>query len=95
MLFSLILTLIAILGGALATYLYDEDEPVAVRLCAGACIGFVALGLCGFIFASLMGMTPLALGLTATVVASPLILLAEPQRMAQVRRFLFHLVNSR
>ena len=85
MLFALILTLIAIMGGALSTYLYDEDAPVGVRLCAGACIGFVALGLFGFIFASLMGMTPLMLALTAAVLASPLILLAEPKRLARVR----------
>ena len=85
MLFALILTLIAILGGALATYLYDEDAPVVVRLCAGACVGFAVLGLCGFVFASLLGMTPLALVLTTATVASPLILLAEPKRMARAR----------
>jgi hypothetical protein len=85
MLFALILTLIAIVGGALATYLYEEDAPVAVRLCAGACIGLAALGLIGFIFACLMGMTPLALGLTALTVASPFILLAEPKRLSKVR----------
>lgn len=86
MLFALILALIAIMGGALATYFYDEGAPVVARLCAGACIGFAVLGLIGFVFASLMGLTPLALALTAAVVASPLILLVEPKRRAEVRR---------
>src|ERR1044072_979167 len=85
MLFALILTLIATIGGALATYLYDEDAPLPVRLCVGACLGLAALGLCGFIFASFLGMTPLMLFLTAAAAASPLLMLVEPKRMAQVR----------
>ena len=94
MLFAFVLALIAIIGGALATYFYDEGAPVVARLCAGACIGFAVLGLAGFAFASLMGLTPLALILAATVVASPLILLAEPQRRAEVRGDLSETAND-
>ncbi|MGB7925681.1 MAG: hypothetical protein WCF57_20750, partial [Pyrinomonadaceae bacterium] len=63
MLFALVLTLIAVMGGALATYLYDEGVPVVARLCAGACLGLTLLGLFGYVSASLVGMTPLALAL--------------------------------
>jgi hypothetical protein len=64
-------------GGALATYLYDEDASPGARLCAGACTGLAALGLAGFVFASFFGLGPLALALSATVVASPLLLLRK------------------
>jgi hypothetical protein len=84
MLFALILTLIATTGGALATYLYDEGAQVAARLCAGACVGLAALGLIGFVVASLVGMTPLALVLAAVAVASPLALLIWPKWRAEV-----------
>jgi hypothetical protein len=75
MLFPLALALIAIAGGGAVTYLFDEDAPVQARLCMGACIGFAALGLFGFILASFFGLTPVTLLLTAAAVASPLLLL--------------------
>jgi hypothetical protein len=84
MFFALILTLIAIMGGTLATYLYDEGVPVGARLCAGACTGLTALGLLGFVCASFLGMTPLALVLAAGAVASPLLLLLKPERRREV-----------
>ncbi|HEX8921715.1 MAG TPA: hypothetical protein VF766_09570, partial [Pyrinomonadaceae bacterium] len=84
MFFALALALVAIAGGAVVTYLIDEDAPLVARLCMGACLGFAALGLFGFILASLLGFTPFALILTAVVVASPLLLLAKPERRAEV-----------
>jgi hypothetical protein len=51
MLITLALILMATAGGALATYLYDEDATPAARLCAGACTGLAALGLAGFVLA--------------------------------------------
>src|SRR5688572_15164469 len=85
MIFALALSLIAITGGALATYLYDEDAPLASRLCSGACIGFAVLGLVGFIAASFLGLGPAALVLSAIVTGSPLALLINPRRRAEVR----------
>lgn len=85
MLIALLLALVAIAGGTLATYLYDEDAPAAARVCAGACTGFASLGLAGFLFASFVGLTPLALILSAAVVASPLLLLKDARRRARVR----------
>jgi hypothetical protein len=84
MFFALALALVAIVGGAVLTYLFDEDAPLASRLCMGACIGFAALGLFGFILASLFGFTSFALILTAVVAASPLVLMAKPKRRAEV-----------
>src|SRR5918999_3727262 len=84
MFFALALALIAVAGGALITYLFDEDAPAPARLCMGACIGFAALGLFGFILASLLGFTSSALILTAVLIASPLLLLIKPVRRAEV-----------
>lgn len=68
MLISLVLVLLATVSGTLASYLYDESAAFAARLCAGACIGIAALGLIGFVFASFLGLTPLAIFLTVLVI---------------------------
>ena len=86
MIIALALSLIAIAGGALVTYLYDEGAPLASRLCSGACIGFAALGLFGFITASFLGLGSAALILSAIAVASPFALLLNSARRAEVRR---------
>jgi hypothetical protein len=84
MFFALALALVAIAGGAVLTYLFDEDAPLVARLCMGACIGFAALGLFGFIIASFFGFTSFALILTAVTVASPLVLVANLKRRASL-----------
>jgi hypothetical protein len=94
MLFALALLLIAISGGALVTYLYDADAPGAVRLCAGACTGLAALGLFGFIFASVLGFNAPALILSTAAVASPLALLLQPKRRARVRADLSQMTHG-
>ena len=86
MLMALLLALTAIAGGVLATYLYDEDAPLWARLCMGASTGLAALGLAAFLFASLFGMTSIALLLAAGVVASPLLLLRDASARARVRK---------
>lgn len=85
MIFALALSLIATTGGAVATYLYDEDAPLASRLCSGACIGFAVLGLVGFIAASFVGLGPAALVFSAIVAGSPFALLINPRRRVEVR----------
>lgn len=81
MIISLALVLIVTASGTLATYLYDEDAAFATRLCTGACVGIAALGLLGFLFASFLGLTPLAILLTLLViVAVPLFFLRNPDR---------------
>jgi hypothetical protein len=83
--FALLLALAAIAGGTLLTYFYDREAPLLVRLAAGACTGFAALGLVGFLFASLLGLTPLALALSGASVAAPLALLSRQSWRARVR----------
>jgi hypothetical protein len=39
---SYLLVVIAIIGGTLITYLYDEEEGFLTRLCMGATIGLIA-----------------------------------------------------
>ena len=80
MIISLALLLLVTASGTLASYLYDERANFAARLCAGACIGIATLGLVGFVFASLLGLTPLAILLTLAVLALPLVSLRNPDR---------------
>jgi hypothetical protein len=84
---SLALVLLVTASGTLVSYVYDEDVNFAARVCAGACVGIAALGLVGFVFASFLGLTPLAILLTLIViVAIALLPLATPQRRAFVQQ---------
>src|SRR5713101_2283930 len=84
MIISLALSFIAIASGTLLTYTYDEDAPLASRLCSGACIGFGALGLIGFILASFFGLTIVTLALTGVVLSTPFILLINEKCRSKV-----------
>jgi len=84
MLISLALSLVAIASGTLLTYSWDEDAPLASRLCTGTCIGFALLGLIGFILALFIGLTTLTLIGTAVVLAVPVLLLRSSRLRAQV-----------
>jgi hypothetical protein len=84
---SLALVLIVTAAGTLASYLYDEDAAFTARLCAGACVGLAALGLIGFVFASFLGLTPLAILLTLlAIITLPVLSLRNPNRRAVVQR---------
>jgi hypothetical protein len=82
--FALLLALAAIAGATVLTYLYDRDAEIWSRLCAGVCLGFAALGLVGFVLASLLGMGPAALALAGVVCGSPLVLLSRGSWRGQV-----------
>src|SRR6266567_1710105 len=84
MILSLALALLAAVGGALATYAYDEGASLLTRLCSGACIGLAAFGLIGFILASFLGLTPLAITIAAVAVA-PTALLFKPTLRNQIQ----------
>jgi len=84
MIVSLALSFIAIASGALLTYTYDEEARLASRLCSGACVGFGAMGLIGFILALFLGLNIVTLALTAMVLATPLLLLKQEARRAEV-----------
>ena len=85
MILSLALALLAAVGGALATYAYDEGASLSTRLCSGACVGLAAFGLIGFILASFIGLTPLAIGIAAVVVTAPTALLLKPTHRGQIQ----------
>src|SRR2546421_159648 len=78
---SLLLSLIAIASGTLLTYTYDEGAPLASRLSSGACIGFAAMALIGFVCALLFGLNPYTIGFTAVLLLLPVLLLkSQPIR---------------
>src|SRR5213594_1021679 len=80
MIVAVALSIIATVSGALLTYTYDEDAPLASRLCSGACIGFALMGLVGFIFASFLGLNEISIGLTELILATPFLLFMNEQR---------------
>jgi hypothetical protein len=84
MIISLVLSFIAITSGTLLTYTYDEDAPLASRLCSGACIGFALLGLIGFGLALLVGLANGTLLATAALLATPVLLLTRPTCRADI-----------
>ena len=86
MIISLALLVVVIASGTLATYAYDDVGNFPARLCTGACAGIAALALIGFIVASLLGLTPLAILLTLVVLAAPLVFLRSANRRLVVQR---------
>jgi hypothetical protein len=80
MIIPLVLALFVTASGTIASYLYDEGASIGARLCAGACTGLAALGLVGFVIASFLGLTPLAIALTLLVLAIPFVTLRDAAR---------------
>ncbi|HYO63422.1 MAG TPA: hypothetical protein VER08_07175 [Pyrinomonadaceae bacterium] len=83
--FAPLLALVAAAGGTLATYLYEREAPLAARVCAGVCTGWATLGLVGFVAASVVGLTPVALVAATAVSGAPLALLARRHVRERVR----------
>jgi hypothetical protein len=94
MLVSILLTLLVVASGTVITYLYDEDSPLAARLCAGSCLGLTVLGLVGFVVASLVGLTLLSSCISGVIVGLPLLLLRKPERLRIVRDDIRHGLRS-
>ncbi len=84
MLMALLLVIVAVAGGTLATYLYETDAPASARLCAGSCTGLAGLGLAGFILASFLGLSPFTLILAALAMCAPVVLLRDARARARV-----------
>jgi hypothetical protein len=74
---SLLLALLVTLSGTIATYLYDENASFGARLCSGACLGLAALGLVGFVVASFIFLTGVAVLITTAICCSPLALFTD------------------
>jgi hypothetical protein len=82
---SLIVALLVILSGTVATYLYDENAPFGARLCSGAALGLAALGLVSFLVASFLGLTGAAIVFSIAICCSPLGLLSDRTILSRVR----------
>ena len=77
---TLLLVLAAWLGGAAATYLFDDDAPLVARLAVGGPLGLAVFGLAGFVAASLLGLGPAAVAAGLLAGAAPLLAFADPDR---------------
>jgi hypothetical protein len=86
MIASLLLALLVTFSGTVATYLYDENASLGARLCAGAAIGLAALGLIGFVVASLVGLSLAAVLFSTVICCSPLALLTDGTITRQLRK---------
>jgi len=86
MIASLLLALLVTFSGTIATYLYDENASLGARLCAGGAIGLAALGLIGFVVASLVGLSGAAVLFSALICCSPLALLTDGAIAAHLKR---------
>ena len=74
---SLLLALLVTVTGTIVTYLYDDNASLGARLCAGACLGLAALGLVGFVVASFISLSGVAVLITTAICCSPLALVAD------------------
>jgi hypothetical protein len=91
---SLLLALLVTLSGTVATYLYDENASFGARLCAGAALGFAALGLVSFVVASFIGLTGIAILFSAAICSSPLAILADAANAKRLKQDLEAVSNS-
>src|SRR4051812_22542427 len=78
------LLLLVVLGGAVASYAYDDDAGLISRLAYGAASGLAVLGLVGFA-AFQLGSLAVATVVAAAVVALPLLALASPSFRGRIR----------
>jgi len=84
MIASLVLALLVTVSGTVATYLYDDNASFGARLCSGAVLGLASLGLVGFVVASFIGLTGTAILTTLAICLTPLLSLANSNRLRQL-----------
>src|SRR6185312_8665290 len=77
MIASLLLALLVTFSGTVATYLYDENATLGARLCAGTCLGLASLGLIGFVVASFLGLSGVAILISTAICCSPIAILSD------------------
>src|ERR1051325_4371018 len=94
MIASLLLALLVTFSGTVATYLYDENASFGARLCSGAPLGLAALGLVGFVVASFIGLTGIAILFSAAICCSPIAILADTANAKRLRQDLAAVSNN-
>ncbi|MDO8484413.1 MAG: hypothetical protein Q7S35_05660 [Candidatus Limnocylindrales bacterium] len=73
---AVVLALVAVVGGTLASYVYDDDAPLVSRLAYGASSGLVALSAVGFVLANFVDIELAAIA-AGVAVALPLAVLVR------------------
>jgi hypothetical protein len=81
----LLVTGLAIAGGALATYSYDVDAPPVSRLFTGTLTGLLALALVGLGLGLIGGLGPATVVIASVITALPLVGLVRANVRARVR----------
>lgn len=73
MILTVLLLLLSSVFGIVLTYLYDEKAWVSERIIEGLFVGHAALGLVGFLVASVLGLHPLGLIETSLLLLAPIV----------------------
>jgi hypothetical protein len=86
MFISLLLILLVTFSGTVLTYLYEREDSLLVRLCAGNVIGSSIFGLIIFLLASLFGFSVTIVLVSLLLALAPLVLLAKKNFQKSLRR---------
>jgi hypothetical protein len=81
----------AVLGGAAATYLFDDEASLPARLCMGTPLGLVGFGLVGFVLGWALGMGLATVTVAgAIVLGGPLLVLRRRGLLSRIRADIAH-----
>ncbi|MBX7173700.1 MAG: hypothetical protein K1X72_22210 [Pyrinomonadaceae bacterium] len=79
MILSLLIILLITFSGTILTYLYEKEDSLLVRICAGNVIGSTFFGLIAFLLACLIGLSMTSLMIALVLTLLPLILFAQKE----------------
>ena len=82
---SLILIILVASGGLALTYLYEKEDSLLVRLCAGNVVGSAIFSLIGFLLASFFGLSAATVLIALVITISPLALFARKDIQKQFK----------
>jgi hypothetical protein len=79
MLISLLIILLITFGGTALTYLYEKEDSLLVRVCAGNIIGSAIFGTICFVLACFLGLSTISILLALVITMLPLALLSQKE----------------
>ena len=85
MFISLLIILLITSGGLALTYLYEKEDSLLVRLCAGNVVGSAIFALVGFLLASFFGLSAATVLIALIMTLSPLALFARKDIQKQFK----------
>ncbi len=94
MFIAFLILLTSTAGGLSATYLYDDDSPLLMRLAAGAVIGMTVFGFAATLLAFLFGLTMPSVLLAGMLSAVPIAAIRQRERFERLRVDVDELRNS-